>query len=546
MSTLVLVPSRGRPKAAHETLASFLETRRDPDSRIVFLVDATDPTRSEYPAGTRSVVGGSLGNVLREAAHDAGLLGHATSVGAIGDDVRFRTPWWDLVLDGWLTQTTGIAWGDDGWDHPWPKEEKASHWWLSREIVDAMGLCPPTQHFYMDDYWAQLGWAVGCARYFGHILIEHLHPLAGKAETDPTYERARRFVGRDKLWWRNWQTSGKLTDTRRLRAITSTERLRVFADWHHPSLWESLSILFEDRFGWELYSPIGTNWKYHGWHLSGATPGWTADDYLDFPDARLVNGHHELTEPEYPRLRKLVTPEQFEAQRWDIVIASVGAHQRSFAKLAKSKGARFVHHVGDAKRRIDRIPGRVILASANVRATVTHHQEFDLSVFAYSPPTDPTAVSSLMLRLDSTSGPYKWLSEAEGVKWSAVRCEAMRGPGYVAPMSAVADRIRESGWIWHDKRIGDGFGHVLFAAAAMGRPLIGHASYYRGLMGESLWEDGVTCLSLDDRTPDEALAMWRGISPERHAEMSAAIRARFDELVDFDADAEAVKRALTA
>ena len=552
MSTLVLCPSRGRPKAAAATLSSFLATRWDPESRLVFLVDTDDPTRGEYPAGTHRVRGGSLGNALREVASDTRVLGTATSIGVIGDDVRFRTPGWDRMLDDWLTAGIGIAWGDDGWDHPWPKKEKASHWWLSRPIVDAMGLCPPTRHYYMDDYWAQLGWASGCARYFPHILIEHLHPMAGKGEMDPTYDRSRRFIPRDKLWWQRWQARGKGADMRRLRALTEP-KLRVFADWHHPALWEALSILFEDRFGWQLYSPIGTSWKYNGWRMTGATPGWTADDYLDFPDAVQMGDHWERTEAEYPgRPRKMVTVEQFEAAPWDVVVASLGAHQRTFAALARKRGARFVHHIGDAHRRLERIPGQVVLASAKVPGALIHHQEFDTSLFGFQPVQERHAVASFMLRLDETSGPYRWLAEADGVDWFAVKAESPRDRGYLAPMSKVAERMQAAGFVWHDKagykgaRPGDGYGHVLFAAAHAGRPLIGHASYYAGLMGEPLWEDGQTCIDLDRHAPPQALRLWRDITadPERHDAMAVAIRERFESQVDFDAEAQAVKAAL--
>lgn len=531
-------------------LASFLETRHDPASRIVFLVDRDDPTHDQYPGDVHVLEPtGCMGGAVRAAAKDRTLLGDATSVGVIGDDCRLRTPGWDVTLDGWLTEHVGVAWPDDGWAHQWSSEEKAAHWWLSRPVVDGMGVAPPSQHLFMDDYWAQLGKAVGCARYFPDILVEHLHPLAGKAEMDDTYIRSRKWVRTDRAWWAEWLTHGKARDVRRLRAIIEARTgLRVFADWHHPGLWESLSIVLEDRFGWQLYSPLGIEWTRHGWSLRGGTPGWDERLYLAHPGAVLVDDHHELTEPEYPgRPRKLVTWGQFTEQEWDIIIASVGPHQRAFHDLARQKGALYVHHIGDAKRRQDpRAKGITIASAVMPGADVTHHQEFDRSLFSYAPPTDPHAVASLMLRLATTSCPHEWLSQAPGVRWSAVECVGMRDPGYLAPMTAVADRIRESGWVWHDKRIGDGYGHVLFTAAAMGRPLIGHASHYQGLLGEVLWEDGVTCIDLDRHDATEALRLWQVISdnPERHGEMCGAIRERFDQLVDFDVEAEAIRTSL--
>lgn len=41
--------------------------------------------------------------------------------------------------------------------------------------------------------------------------------------------------------------------------------MKVLADHHHDDLYESLRILFEDRLGWELYRPIGTEWYTEGY-----------------------------------------------------------------------------------------------------------------------------------------------------------------------------------------------------------------------------------------------------------------------------------------
>jgi hypothetical protein len=263
-------------------------------------------------------------------------------------------------------------------------------------------------------------------------------------------------------------------------------------------------------------------------------------------------GHWERVEREFPaRPRKMMTPEQALGLRWDFVLGSVPEHQRTFKVLASKVGARFIHQVGNAKHQIDHGPGQVILASANVRIRdrtphVLYHQEFDRTVFAPSPITDPLAVTSLMLRLDWTSCDYRWLAEAPGIDWCAPGGEDPRSTRYLAPMSLVAEIMRSSGWIWHDKRIGDGYGHVLHNAAAMGRPLIGHASHYKGLVGEPFWKDLRTCIDLDIHKPDEALRLVKAIAaqPDWHQEMSANIAAVFDATVDFDAEAQAIRAAL--
>ncbi len=102
-----------------------------------------------------------------------------------------------------------------------------------------------------------------------------------------------------------------------------------------------------------------------------------------------------------------------------------------------------------------------------------------------------------------------------------------------------------SAWGWHDKPHGDGFGHVLHGWAAVGRPLIGHASHYRGKMGEPFWQDLVTCIDLDRHSLPEAAEIVRSMRPDDHGAMCRAIRATFDELVDYDAEEQAIRDLLT-
>jgi hypothetical protein len=555
MSILALCPSRGRPKAAAQTLASFKKTVRDPASRIVFVVDSDDPTLSEYPKRHTIVVRplGSMGAALR-AAQTPEVLGDATSVGMIGDDNRFNTPGWDVILDEWLTENVGMAYGDDGLQH----ERLPTAWWVSRKLVDAFPLAPPMlSHLYMDNWWLSLAQGAHCVRYFPGIDIEHLHPLAGKAQTDAIYERSSKFAREDRRAFERWQRQDRRRDVEKASRIIGARdgKRRVLADWHHPALWESLSILFEDRFGWELYSMAGNGWQDHGWLLSSPPPiAWKATDYLCMDGAVDKGTHWERAEREYPaRPRKMMTPEQALGQRWDFVLGSVPEHQRTFKLLANKVGARFIHQVGNAKHAIDHGPGQFILASANVRIRdrtphVLYHQEFDRQVFAPSPiqKGDEYTVTSLMLRLDWTSCDYRWISEDPGIWWEACGGADPNSSDYLAPMAKVAHMISRSGWIWHDKRIGDGYGHVLHNAAAMGRPLIGHASHYKGLVGEPFWKDLRTCIDLDIHKPDEALRLVKAIAaqPDWHAEMSENIAAVFDATVDFDAEASAIRAAL--
>jgi hypothetical protein len=101
----------------------------------------------------------------------------------------------------------------------------------------------------------------------------------------------------------------------------------------------------------------------------------------------------------------------------------------------------------------------------------------------------------------------------------------------------VGTLMRSYGWAWHDKVTGDGFGHVIHNWAAVGRPLIGHAGHYAGKMAGPLWEDGITCIDLDRHSIAELPELMAQADPSK---MGHAIRDRFDELVDYDEEADRI------
>ena len=246
---LAICPSRGRPRQAREALASFLATAHGPGSRLVLVVDADDPTLPEYPPEATYVVEptGSMGGALALAL--PAILGNATVVGMLGDDVRFRTPGWDVTFAKWLEARPGIAWGDDLNQ----SSRLPSHWWVSRSIVDVFGMAPSfLRHLYMDNYWLVMGQGAKCLRFFPDIVMEHLHPDVGKSPTDDTYLRgsapASPNATLDRAAFEAWRGSPEqLAAVEQLKDIVRANQteVNVLADWHHQALWESLALLFE-------------------------------------------------------------------------------------------------------------------------------------------------------------------------------------------------------------------------------------------------------------------------------------------------------------
>jgi hypothetical protein len=328
--------------------------------------------------------------------------------------------------------------------------------------------------------------------------------------------------------------------------------VRVLVDKHHADLFHALQLLFEDRFGWTLYTPIGHEWWDEGYWRFGEGYGddRLAAQFLQPANLHVTNeglgwdGHY----PDRPIL--VVTLDQARAMTWDYVVATVDDNQRGFRRFADEVGAKYVLQVGNTGQYVDWSLDPLAIVSSEMPIKgrgVLVHQEIDQSIYRQYPlPMDRTVIRSFV-NCFPTSGCWPPFLEGEMLLPDfTVTAHGIDGPdGNVETAEHIAQLMASAGWGWHDKQQGDGFGHVLHDWAAIGRPLIGHGAHYRGLMGEMFWDDLATCIDLDRHTMAEAMSLVRDITKDRtkHEDMAAEIRRRF-ETIDYEAEAESVRRLL--
>jgi hypothetical protein len=187
---VVIVPTRGRPHAAAELARAFKETCTA-DTQLLFAVDADDPELAGYrrvqPPHTTLNPERSMVACLNRAARDV-LAYPPFAIGFMGDDHRPRTVGWDATyLDALRELGTGIVYGNDLLQrHNLPTQCA-----MTADIVRALGwMAPPTlRHLYVDNFWLDLGRAADCIRYLPDVVVEHMHPVAGKAAVDEGYAR---------------------------------------------------------------------------------------------------------------------------------------------------------------------------------------------------------------------------------------------------------------------------------------------------------------------------------------------------------------------
>ena len=178
---LVIIPSRGRPETVGVVAQEFFENS-DGHADLMFATDDDQPEYPFYPGvlfrrGPRLRMCGTLNEAAWENADKYKYIGF------LGDDHRTRTRGWDTKVIEAL-QDHNVVYGNDLiWGEGLPTAV-----FLKAEIVRRLGyMAPPSLiHLYLDNFWLELGRNTSI-KYLSDVIIEHLHPSAGKAEWDESY-----------------------------------------------------------------------------------------------------------------------------------------------------------------------------------------------------------------------------------------------------------------------------------------------------------------------------------------------------------------------
>jgi len=183
----ILVPSRNRPQNIVELMDSLEKTKTESD--LIVIVDDDDVMFDSYLATNADIFmverrGKGMAKPLNFVSNH--LKDKYRHFAFLGDDHRPRTEHWDLEFINHLDELeTGLVYGNDLLQG----EHLATAVGMSGNIVKVLGgMTPPNMiHLYLDNFWMKLGNDLGALRYLPNVVIEHLHPIAGKAEWDEGY-----------------------------------------------------------------------------------------------------------------------------------------------------------------------------------------------------------------------------------------------------------------------------------------------------------------------------------------------------------------------
>ena len=186
---IYIVPSRGRPHKIEELIKSWDETRIN--AHLFVAVDEDDPAVGAY----RKILKDAPDWVSWRLAPRMRMIGtlnhwalkfihHNDVIGFMGDDHRPRTIGWDEKIE--ITALDpAVVYGNDllqGANLPTAVA-------LPSDWIDVLGwMAPPClTHLWADNFWRELGTELGRLTYLPDVVIEHMHPIAGKSEWDDVY-----------------------------------------------------------------------------------------------------------------------------------------------------------------------------------------------------------------------------------------------------------------------------------------------------------------------------------------------------------------------
>jgi hypothetical protein len=198
---LIIIPTRSSGGTRVQSLDRLIKSWRKTTygySDIMTVVD--DDDHENYrdvlpPMGHHMIMRRTnLVNKLNRAAEE--VLDDYHTLCFVGDDVVFHTDGWDEKIAGYMSANEpAVCYCNDLLQG----ENLPNNVFISSEIVKAQGyMVPPVmKHYYIDNYWKDLGIRLGNIKYFPDIIIEHLHWSNNKAEKDELYSESEKMMGED-------------------------------------------------------------------------------------------------------------------------------------------------------------------------------------------------------------------------------------------------------------------------------------------------------------------------------------------------------------
>ena len=198
----ILCPTRGRPDFMERLVQSAWDTSSSSNLECIFYLDDDDEPSLEKSfqiVECETVIGPRIN--LSQAWNKAYEKASGEIFFHAGDDLIFKTQNWDEMVRLQYRESKDkilFVGGQDGFHAP--EKNFLTHGFLHRNWVETVGyFVPPYFSSDFNDTWLnELADMIGRKIYMKDLLIEHMHPLAGKHFWDRTHQERLERHRKDK------------------------------------------------------------------------------------------------------------------------------------------------------------------------------------------------------------------------------------------------------------------------------------------------------------------------------------------------------------
>lgn len=238
----ILCPTRKRPRILERMVVTIHETAKGAWDCVVYVDDDDKETQKvclEHADAIKMVVGPRI--VLTDCWNKCLRLAKGDILMQANDDIIFRTPGWDLMIEGAFAQSLDkflMVYGDDmGMHHG----AFGPHPFVHRRWLDITGgwMIPPYFWSECGDTWLNDVFQGVDRRRFLPFIVEHMHWQFKKAEMDQTYsDRLKNHEATDPYHHYEFRKSERIAQVEKMRALLGTpwKKLKASTEPAQPSI----------------------------------------------------------------------------------------------------------------------------------------------------------------------------------------------------------------------------------------------------------------------------------------------------------------------
>jgi hypothetical protein len=128
----------------------------------------------------------------------------------IGDDIVFKTKWESEFISELSKTTNGLVYGNDLHQG----RNLATHPCITSNMIKAVGFygCPAVEHNFFDVYWLEIVRLAGTVKYLPNVIMEHMHPNAGKNPYDYISAKINNNLISDQQRYKDYMLENKMSD----------------------------------------------------------------------------------------------------------------------------------------------------------------------------------------------------------------------------------------------------------------------------------------------------------------------------------------------